>query len=278
VGVVVELSPGISQGGVGHYVIVDMGVDYAGAEWDLGEAVSTPEGSGTLDAGALGARSISPLFRQPGILDDFVPAGAAGTLIGNMSGTPTGTSTVNFNPSNIGANKVLFNPTWKIPATLGDYAKFTGTTNGNDGLYGPIIGFEDAGPSQDNVAIFADDFPNPDGSNQAGVTLELYTNLTEKTLITLAHAADIPIAGDPGGSVDLNSPIDSWNALGVYDNDTIEIIEASTAFVSGSRPFGLFRVHEIPVIDRITVFPTFSPSTQFDTGTITVYRRRPASE
>jgi len=65
VGVVVALSPGISQGGSGNWVIVDMGVDYAGAEWATPEVVTSTTGSasGTLRADALGARSISPLTR-----------------------------------------------------------------------------------------------------------------------------------------------------------------------------------------------------------------------
>lgn len=281
-GKIVGLGPRINtapQDGV--WLVVDMGVDYGGAEWDTATpdvvTASITGASGTLKTVDFAARSTGILFRQAGQFDAFVPAGAPGTLLGNMGGTPGAISTVSFNPGGVGANKVLFNPSWKIPAILGDYARFSGSLNGNDGIYGPIIGFENGGPGIDNVAIFADDFPNPDGSNQS-VILELFSPLTEKTLITRDHTAEIPIAGDPQASVDLESPADSWNALGVFDNDTIEIVEASPAFTSGSAPFGLFRVHEIPVANRVTMFPTFSPSTQFDTGTITVYRRRPASE
>lgn len=59
-GTVVGLSPGITQGGVGHWIIVDVGVDYAGAEFEAGEAI-TGDMAGTLAAAPLGARSISPL-------------------------------------------------------------------------------------------------------------------------------------------------------------------------------------------------------------------------
>ncbi len=76
VGTVVGLSPAITQGGEGHFVIVDVGVDYAGAEFTLGEVVdSTGGAAGTLRADALGARSISPLLRPqrvgttPSLLD-----------------------------------------------------------------------------------------------------------------------------------------------------------------------------------------------------------------
>lgn len=67
VGTVVGLSPGISQGGSGHWLLVDMGVDYAGFEYTLGEVVDgsgANPGQGTLRADALGARSFSPLDRE----------------------------------------------------------------------------------------------------------------------------------------------------------------------------------------------------------------------
>ena len=68
VGTVVGLSPAITQGGAGHWVIVDMGVDYAGAEWTLGEvATSGGAATGTVGASALGARSISPLTKSGSI-------------------------------------------------------------------------------------------------------------------------------------------------------------------------------------------------------------------
>lgn len=64
VGTVAGLSPAITQGGVGHFVIVDVGVDYAGAPYAPGEVVDSSGGAaGTIAAGALAARSISPLFR-----------------------------------------------------------------------------------------------------------------------------------------------------------------------------------------------------------------------
>ncbi len=57
VGTVVGMSPGITQGGAGHWIIVDMGVDYAGTEYVGAEDV----GLGTLESDPLGARSLSPL-------------------------------------------------------------------------------------------------------------------------------------------------------------------------------------------------------------------------
>lgn len=57
---IVGLSPGITNLGVGHWIIVDMGVDYAGPEFESGEAI-TGDVAGSLLASPLGARSISPL-------------------------------------------------------------------------------------------------------------------------------------------------------------------------------------------------------------------------
>lgn len=66
VGTIVGCSPGITFGGVGHWIIVDMGVDYAGAEYTLGEAITSLGFSAVLRSDALGARSISPLTRHTG--------------------------------------------------------------------------------------------------------------------------------------------------------------------------------------------------------------------
>ena len=272
VGVVVGLSPGISQGLVGNYVIVDMGVDYAGVEWTLGEAVTTPEASGTLDAGALGARSISPLFRQAGAFDDYVPAG----FVENID--PDGISNMNVGAGGAGDNKLLLGSAWTPRTRIGDFVRMQNTGNGNDGTFGPILGFEQNGPTPNNTAIFAADFPNADNAFTGDqVVTEIVADLTERTLVALDHAADIPIVGDPQIAFDLSGG-PTWNGIGVYEGDIIEVIEASPAFTSGSRPFDLFRVIDIPGgdPDRVNVFPLFTPSTQFDSGTITVYRRRPA--
>lgn len=59
-GTIVGLSPGITAGGAGHWIVVDMGLDYAGPEFQGGEAI-TGDVAGTLAADPLGARSFSPL-------------------------------------------------------------------------------------------------------------------------------------------------------------------------------------------------------------------------
>ena len=73
VGTIVGLGPAINQGlgpdAFGFFIVVDVGVDYAGAEFD----VATPEvvtstggdpGSGTLKSAPFAARSTGVLFRQ----------------------------------------------------------------------------------------------------------------------------------------------------------------------------------------------------------------------
>jgi hypothetical protein len=271
VGVVVALSPGISQGLVGNYVIVDMGVDYAGAEWSVAEAVTTPEASGTLDAGALFARSTGLVFRPAGEFDDFVPLG----FVANID--PDGISNMNVGANGLGDNKIqLGSGAWTPRARIGDFVRMGNTGNGNDGTFGPILAFEQAGPTADNTVVFAADMPNADNAFTGDqVATEIVSDLTENTLVALDQASDIPIAGDPAIAVDFSGG-PTWNGQGVYTGDIVEIIEASPPFGSGSRPFGLFRVIDIPVPERINTFPLFSPSTQFDTGTITVRRRRQA--
>lgn len=67
VGTLVAVSPKFSQGGnFGRWLIVDMGVDYAGAEFVAGEGVTATSGgsSFTVPIPRIGVRSISPLFRQ----------------------------------------------------------------------------------------------------------------------------------------------------------------------------------------------------------------------
>jgi len=93
VGKIVGLGPGINQGlgpdSFGFFVVVDMGIDYAGAEWDTTtpEVVNSSTGgaSGSLKSGSFAGRSTGVLFRPSSSNPAF--ASGRGTKMHATSGT-----------------------------------------------------------------------------------------------------------------------------------------------------------------------------------------------
>ena len=211
VGTVVDLSPGISQGGVGHYVLVDMGVDYAGVEWTLGEAVTSTTGgaSGTLRADALGARSVSPLTRTRS--DNPAIVSGLGTKLFATSGG------LDFVFSGAG---IKF-PNAQVPLANGIYI-------------GDAVEFDDA-PIANQVFLVVDIVPGPgdpasfrntiitdpphgqaDGpTSQAPITI-LYDPNKQETLLATAVEYD---ATSPG--IVLITPADgrTWTGIGLALGD-----------------------------------------------------------
>jgi hypothetical protein len=93
VGKIVGLGPAINQGlgpdSFGFFITVDMGIDYAGAEWDVGtpDVVSSSTGgaSGTLKSAPFAGRSTGVLFRPSSNNPAF--ASGRGTKMHATSGT-----------------------------------------------------------------------------------------------------------------------------------------------------------------------------------------------
>lgn len=227
-------------------------------------------------------------FGRVGKMHGLAKAGRAGArkfpglppllLLGAYGSPPLSANPINisFNPSSIGANKTHYGGQWSnfdatFPVKLGDWLEITGTNNGNDGLYGPIIAFEKLGPFEWDVAVFDADFPNPNGVTTPAV-VHVWTPDNENTLLITGHDTEITLSGDPSSVIDLENPADSWASFSVVPGDTIRIDTVSAFAPGGSDPSGLRRVASLQAANRIQLWPVFTPSTQFDVGGIDVSR------
>lgn len=197
-----------------------------------------------------------------------------------------GSPPLSANPINIvfglnADNKVLYGGQWSnfdatFPVKLGDWLEITGTNNGNDGMYGPIIAFEKQGPFEWDTAVFDANFPNPDQTTTPAV-VHVWTPDTEDTFL-FNHDVDIALSGDPNAFIDTLNPLETWASLGVFPGDTIRLIETAPFLpngsdINGGSNNGLYRVAAVNGVNGIQLWPVgITPATQSDAGTVDVRR------